>query len=62
MRVLRILITAFVAGIFLASCESPTAPCRDRTIIVDTLGWVVRAGADTVGPITARHPACIVIA
>lgn len=60
MRTLRILLTAFLAGVILAACKNPADPCPDRTIVVDTLGWVFRANGDSL-PITATHPACIVI-
>lgn len=59
MKTLRILVTAFLAGVVFAACGRVVEPCLDRTIVVDTLGWVIRPPADTVGPITATHPACI---
>lgn len=58
MSTFRILVTAFLAGVVLASCGSPVAPCLDRTIVVDTLGWTVHRDG-TRSPITATHPACV---
>lgn len=62
MRTLRILVTAFLAGVILASCRSATAACLPWQVQVDTLGWVVRPPADTVGPITATLTGCIELA
>ena len=61
MRTLRILITAFLAGVVLASCKPITAVCAPLDVVVDTLGWVIRPAGDTAGPITATHPSCITI-
>ncbi len=62
MRALRILVAAFLAGALLASCRSATAACSRLDVRVDTLGWVVRPPADTVGPITATLTGCIELA
>lgn len=59
MRTLRILVLAFLGGMILASCKSATAACARLDVRVDTLGWVVRPPADTVGPITATYTGCI---
>jgi hypothetical protein len=58
MRVLRIMALAFLAGVILSACKSPTAPCLDRTIVTDTIGWVERRDG-TLAPITTTGPACV---
>ena len=50
---------AFLLGA-LTACESPTAPCADRTLRTDTIGWVQRLDG-TLAPITATGPRCITI-
>jgi hypothetical protein len=59
-KLLRVALIAFVAGVvFVAGCANPAepVPCTvelaARYGMVDTLGWVVRAPNDTVGPILA---------
>lgn len=60
MTTLRILATAFLAGVILGSCGHPFQPCPSGyTQRLDTIGWAIVPPADTVGVTTIRRPGCV---